>query len=102
HMVVGANYPWVRCGHDFGGSIWHDGRRTRALNWRGLSRQFRYLRRIGIRVLRWWILAGGVNYPNTRTERDRVFERVRAGSWQFLRLRAGQSLPRLGSDFLDD
>jgi hypothetical protein len=61
-FTLGVNYPWVSCGHDFG---------PRPPPWSGagpndfaaIERELRELRELGLTVVRWWILAGGVNLP---------------------------------------
>lgn len=54
--------PWVHAGHDFGYEPhgWGPGRP----NWDAIKPELQQLRSQGIRVLRWFILAGGVNYPS--------------------------------------
>lgn len=61
-FTLGINYPWLTCGHDFGprppawsGAPPHD--------WSKLKAEFSQLKALGLDVLRWWVLAGGVNYP---------------------------------------
>lgn len=67
-FVLGANYPWStvgRAGHDFGpGTIrWHRGRQVDR-DWSAINRRLAALKRdYRMKVFRWWILAGGVNYP---------------------------------------
>ena len=116
-FVVGINYPWVRCGHDFGPSIYGG----RAVNWAPHLQRFRELRAMGIKVIRWWILGNGVNYPPSARDRDAMFEvreleRVDARglviptlplfdsvpAWKHLYPRDGVELPRLSSSFLHD
>ena len=53
-FTLGVNYPWVNCGRDFG-----VGRH----NFSEVEREFAQLHTLGITVARFWILAGGVNYP---------------------------------------
>lgn len=62
-FIVGANMPWGRfCGHDFGARPygWGDGRQ----DFRELERELRALRALGVTVVRWFVLASGVSYPN--------------------------------------
>jgi len=61
-FVLGANFPWVSNGHDFGprplnwGAESHDWTRVSA-DIEGLKRDQK------VSVIRWFILAAGVNYP---------------------------------------
>ena len=59
---LGLNHPWVTCGHDFGPRppAWSGARGT---DWGEVERQLAEARAAGVRVSRWWVLAGGVNYP---------------------------------------
>ncbi len=61
-FVLGVNVPWITCGHDFGSRppAWAG---ARATDWTALEGELRGLRALGVRVARYWILAGGVNYP---------------------------------------
>lgn len=101
-LVVGTNYPWFNCGHDFGRSIYHEGRRSNSFQRARAAREFPKLRDLGLRVLRWWILAGGVNYPPTVAERSHAFEWRRPGIFGQYYPRRGAALPVLDSRFLDD
>jgi len=58
---VGVNYPWITCGHDFGPEPreWTDYPR----DWNAVRHTLRRLREHGVRYVRWWLLADGVNYP---------------------------------------
>jgi hypothetical protein len=62
-FVVGINYPWVSCGHDFGPHppAWGGDRGPR--DWSKVEAELRELAASGMRVARFWILADGVNYP---------------------------------------
>lgn len=62
-FVLGVNYPWVSCGHDFGPHppAWGGDRGPR--DWTEVSDDLRALAELGMRVVRFWILADGVNYP---------------------------------------
>ncbi|MBX3272127.1 MAG: hypothetical protein KF729_17815 [Sandaracinaceae bacterium] len=60
-LALGVNYPWVTCGHDLG---------PRPPPWAGPPTDFARvevelsrLRALGIGCARFWLLAGGVNYP---------------------------------------
>ena len=59
---VGVNFPWAHCGHDFGPRppAWAGAAPT---DWAAIERELRSLAQDGMRIVRWWILAGGVNYP---------------------------------------
>lgn len=61
-FVLGINYPWIACGHDFGPRPipWAGAKRT---DWSALERDLKELAAIGVGVVRFWILADGVNYP---------------------------------------
>jgi hypothetical protein len=62
-FVLGINYPWVSCGHDFGPHppAWGGDRGER--DWSAVTDDLRALAALGMRVVRFWILADGVNYP---------------------------------------
>jgi hypothetical protein len=98
-FTVGANFPWVNCGWDFGAppAGW---RRDPARSWAWVEEQLRALRALGVRVVRFWVLAGGVNYPVGRDIAD-IAER-RGLVRRHWRLRPGALLPALGSAFTDD
>ncbi len=61
-VELGVNFPWVACGHDFGPRppAWAGAKPT---DWAAIEGELRALRALGLRVARWWVLAGGVNYP---------------------------------------
>jgi len=61
-FALGINFPWVTCGHDFGPRPppWAGAPRT---DWAQVERELRELAADGLRIARWWILAGGVNLP---------------------------------------
>ncbi|HJL18396.1 MAG TPA: hypothetical protein RMH99_22220, partial [Sandaracinaceae bacterium LLY-WYZ-13_1] len=71
---VGANFPWVTCGHDFGPRpvAWAGAPPT---DWAAVEAELRALRRLGVSLVRWWLLAGGVNYP-VGTPAEAVARRV--------------------------
>jgi hypothetical protein len=98
-FLVGANFPWIDCGWDFGPPPpgW---RRDPPRDWARLEQDLRELRALGIRVVRWWVLAGGVNYPAGRSIADIATERgLLRKQWQ---LRPGVALPALGDAFVAD
>lgn len=69
-FILGVNFPWIKCGWDFGIPPTRNGNggnlRT---NWSALERTLTAMRRdYGITVVRWWVMAGGANYP----ERDDI------------------------------
>lgn len=127
-FVVGLNYPWLDCGHDFGDKPPGYGPARGEERWRALRDELRTLGRSGARVFRWWILAGGIGYPagqDARTWADVVpadvgrlgafadaalpglAERLPfgAGRWrayETLRLCPGASPPTLPSAMLQD
>jgi len=62
-FFVGLSHPWVRCGHDFGPRPppWQGVGPT---DWGAVEAELRRWREAaGVRWSRWWLLAGGVNYP---------------------------------------
>ncbi|MCB9615339.1 MAG: hypothetical protein H6722_23135 [Sandaracinus sp.] len=72
-FTVGLNVPWVECGHDFGPRPpeWSGAPPT---DWGRLERELGEAREDGVEVARFWVLAGGVNYPVGR-DPDDVFAR---------------------------
>lgn len=67
-MWVGVNYPWCNCGWDFGEppSTWQPRARWRTV----ISEHLAELRRVGIRVVRWFIVADGLGEFATVPGRD--------------------------------
>lgn len=59
-MLVGINYPWLRCGWDFGTPPPGYGPRP-ALE-QVVGPDFTRLRAAGVEVVRWFVLADGFNY----------------------------------------
>ena len=61
-FALGVNFPWVACGHDFGARPppWSGAGPT---DWAALGETLSELLALGASVARFWILAGGVNYP---------------------------------------
>ena len=109
-FIVGANYPWVSCGHDFGPRPppWAGARPT---DWDAVRRDFDELRVLGLSVVRYWILAGGVNYPVGRDPSElgeRVpFREPYPSHWRWadahsLRFEPRVEPPPLPSAFLED
>lgn len=109
-FVLGANYPWVTCGHDFGPRppAWSGAAPT---DWDRVRRDFDELAALGLSVVRFWILGGGVNYPvgaDPRTVADRVpFRDPYRSRAAWARGRAFHYVPRteppgLPQGFLDD
>jgi hypothetical protein len=112
-FIVGANMPWGEwCGHDFGLQPWGWGEQRQ--DWGKIERELQGLRALGVSVVRWFVLASGVNYPcrsagpnigAKRGERlaqaiDLHARRVRAArgfEWQWI-----QAPPPLSREFLDD
>lgn len=61
-FLVGVNMPWGSwCGHDFGlhPHGWDEARQ----DWDAVERELKQLRALGITLVRWFLLASGVNYP---------------------------------------
>lgn len=90
---MGLNVPWVACGHDFGPPppAWSGAART---DFGALERDLVAWRADGIRVVRFWLLGGGVNYPVGRRPQD-VGWRVRGAHYE------GAPVA-LGARFLED
>lgn len=87
-MWVGINYPWCDYGWDFGEPLPTWGPRAR---WRSvIAEHLTELRRVGIRVVRWFIVADGLSYGTSRNA-----PRLHDGHWRF-------SPPDVASDLLDD
>ncbi|MGF1466542.1 MAG: hypothetical protein ACFCGT_10440 [Sandaracinaceae bacterium] len=61
-FLVGVNYPWRACGHDFGPRPrpWRGAGPT---DWAAVEQDLKDLEALGVQVARWWVLAGGVNLP---------------------------------------
>jgi len=101
--LVGINFPWVSCGHDFGPHppAWGGDRGPR--DWSDVERELRELRDLGLEVVRWWILGGGVNYPVGRNVTE-VGELVATGEGALHAIvDAGLGRParRLARDFIE-
>jgi hypothetical protein len=100
-FALGANFPWIDCGWDFGEPPpgWQ---RNPAQDWGRVERDLSELSLLGIKIVRWWVLAGGVNYPVGRAISEiaeRVSVPLRGEHWQ---LKQGARLPRLSDAFLAD
>lgn len=87
-MWVGINYPWCNYGWDFGEppSTWRPRARWRTV----IAEHLAELRRVGVRVVRWFIVADGLGYGSGPDA-----PRLREGRWEF-------SPPRVTSELLDD
>jgi hypothetical protein len=59
-VLVGINYPWLRCGWDFGAPPPGYGPRP-ALE-EEVARDFARLRAAGVQIVRWFVLADGFTY----------------------------------------
>jgi hypothetical protein len=101
-FVVGANFPWIDCGWDFGEPPpgWQ---RSPARDFGQVERDLSQLRALGITVVRWFLLAGGVNYP-VGQRIDSIASPVtnllgKQVAWE---LREGKVLPPLSEAFLRD
>ena len=125
-MRLGLNLPWIRCGHDFGlrPPAWNEGSDPPERDWEGLGAELaRWRAELGIEVVRFWVLAAGVNYPVGENPLERFaltemrpegalvgrgFERIRGAlvraTWQRSeRLVLGaETLPALPPAFLAD
>lgn len=65
-MRLGLNLPWISCGHDFGRRPppWNGGDDPPERDWPALGREMaRWRQELGVEVVRFWVLAAGVNYP---------------------------------------
>ncbi|MBO6933991.1 MAG: hypothetical protein JJ863_03425 [Deltaproteobacteria bacterium] len=72
-MRVGLNLPWIACGHDFGHRPppWNGGSAPPKRDWAALGHELGAWRReLGVEVVRFWVLAAGVNYPVGADPRD--------------------------------
>lgn len=108
-FVIGANFPWVTCGHDFGPRppAWNGAPPT---DWAKVRDELEGLAAIGVRVVRFWILAGGINYPVGRDPieiaREVPFTAPYPSRWAWAKGRAFRFEPReappLPRAFLDD
>lgn len=104
-FVLGANYPWVSCGHDFGPKppAWAGAGRT---DWKTVRRDFEELAELGLSVVRYWLLAGGVNYPVGRDPDEYAlripFRELGAERTTALRFEPWGAPPALPRAFLDD
>jgi hypothetical protein len=97
---VGGNVPWIDCGWDFGRPP-HGWKRRIARDWSAVSRELKLLRAKGVSVVRWWILAGGVNYP-VGGRIEEIAERQKQLFGDYWMLRPGTLPPALGEEFLAD
>jgi len=92
-MRVGVNYPWCDYGWDFGlgPSAWR-GTRTTPRWYDSIDEHLRHFQRLGISVVRWFILADGLTYgvQSAAPVRDDSV----AGGWRF-------EPPPLGGECLD-
>ncbi|MEM9072641.1 MAG: hypothetical protein AAGE52_29305 [Myxococcota bacterium] len=100
-FVVGLNHPWIECGHDFGRRPppWQGAGRT---DWERVRADLdRWRTDAGITWSRWWLLAGGVNYPVGQSP-DVAFERIHDRHGQQFQLRPDDRPLALTPEFLDD
>jgi hypothetical protein len=99
-FLVGGNVPWIDCGWDFGPGP-QGWRHVPPRDWSHVAAELARLKSMGIGLVRWWILAGGVNYPvGGGIEHIARKQRGLLGaSW---RLRPYAELPSLPPAFLQD
>ena len=100
-FVLGLNHPWVSCGHDFGlrPPAWQGAART---DWKKVEKDLRSWKKYaGVNWSRWWLLAGGVNYPVGENP-DATFERTSERYGEEFQLSKHACPPPLSADFLDD
>lgn len=107
-VALGINLPWIDCGHDFGPRPPHwGGSSATPRGYEDLYDELAALADAGLSVTRFWVLAGGVNYPvgenafayataRPRALRDRIAQK------NALRVRAPGQRPGLPQSFLDD
>ncbi|MBI2900545.1 MAG: hypothetical protein HYY17_10185 [Planctomycetes bacterium] len=63
-FTLGINYPWVRCGWDFGRKPHRYGAGRCNVDWRAVKTKLQGWRTTyRIALVRWFILVDGVNYP---------------------------------------
>jgi hypothetical protein len=67
-VILGANYPWLNYGWDFGlpPAAWTGGRSAqefRAAQWRTIAADLRHAADLGLSVVRWFILGDGAGAP---------------------------------------
>jgi len=106
--LLGINLPWVKCGHDFGPRppAW-GGDKATPRDWSGVYDELAALADAGMTLTRFWILAGGVNYPVGESTEGygALVTRRRPGrlrSHRALALREGAPRPPLPASFVDD
>ena len=82
-MMVGVNYPWFNYGWDFGDAP-PNWRRGREPNWTAhIDQHLALFVRLGLRVVRWFILADGLIY-GTGSEAPRPdADPARGNEWRF-------------------
>jgi hypothetical protein len=105
---LGINLPWVKCGHDFGPRppAW-GGESATPRDWTQVEEELRRYAGAGMTLTRFWVLAGGVNYPvGEGAERyATVATRRRSGrlrSHRALALLPETTRPSLPASFVDD
>ncbi|RLB55910.1 MAG: hypothetical protein DRJ42_04925 [Deltaproteobacteria bacterium] len=106
--MLGINLPWVTCGHDFGPrpEPW-GGAAASPRDWSPVYEELARYADAGLSLVRFWVLAGGVNYPvgsglaayGALVQRKR---RRRLRRHLALELRPGAPRPPLPEAFLDD
>ena len=81
-MQVGVNYPWFDYGWDFGlgPPAWRGGRSTPGW-YAEIDNHLRLFQRLGISVVRWFILADGLTYGVG--DAAPVPDRIARGGWRF-------------------
>lgn len=82
-MDVGVNYPWFNYGWDFGEAPpgW---RSTSDPNWvTHIDNDLQLFQRLGIRVVRWFILADGLTYGVGQQAPHLDTDPRRTGQWRF-------------------
>lgn len=109
--TVGINLPWVDCGHDFGPrpAPW-GGAGASPRDWTPVYEELCRYADAGLSVVRFWVLAGGVNYPVGQDLGDygSLVSRRRSGRrWPSRRhlavaLAPGAPRPAIAEAFLDD
>ncbi|MEM7155246.1 MAG: hypothetical protein AAF799_20525 [Myxococcota bacterium] len=117
-FVLGVNYPWTgngtravsgggsvtssRCGWDFGVGPtpwWSATRHPVPRDWSSVHAKLQQLRQLGISVIRFWILADGINYPQVDWHPHATATGLLT---RRLVLKPGVAPPPLHADFIED
>src|SRR5437762_12433090 len=62
-FLAGVNYPWHKCGHDFGSTRWgHEGVSSRK-SYPEVEADFAYFEKHQVQVIRWFVFSDGRASP---------------------------------------